>query len=342
MTAELERFKRLIAKAATGAPLAYAEAEEAFSLMMAGDATPSQMAGLLMAMRVRGETVDEIAAGAASLRARMRRIEAPDDAIDIVGTGGDGAGTHNISTACAIVAAGCGLHVAKHGNRGLSSRSGTADALKALGVDLECPFDRIERAIEEAGIGFMMAPRHHGAMRHVAGPRVELGTRTIFNLLGPLANPAGVKRQLTGVFARDWVVPLAEALGRLGSERAWVVHGADGLDEVSLTGPTFVAEWRRGEVRTFEVTPEDAGLERCAPNDLKGGDPETNAAAIRALLGGERGPLRDVVLLGTAAAIIVAGRVDDLRSGVAVAAEAIDNGRARAALERLVRITGGA
>ena len=339
MTAELQRFKGLIAKAATGTPLAYADAEAAFDIMMAGDATPAQMAGLLMALRVRGETVDEIQAGASAMRARMARIEAPLDAMDIVGTGGDGAGTYNISTASALVAAGAGQTVAKHGNRNLSSRSGTADALIALGVNIEAPFPVIERSIREAAIGFMMAPRHHGAMRHVAGPRVELGTRTIFNLLGPLSNPAGVKRQLTGVFAPEWVAPLAEVLGRLGSERAWVVHGAGGLDEVSLIGPTEVAEWHNGELRRFSIDPGDIGLKPCAAGALKGGDPAHNARAIRNLLDGGRGPFRDCVVLGTAAALVVGGKASDLNRGAALAEESIQGGRAKRALEALVRIT---
>lgn len=340
MTAELQRFRGLIAKAATGRPLAFDEAHEAFGLMMTGNATPAQVAGLLMALRVRGETVEEITAGATALRERMTRIEAPPGAIDTCGTGGDAAGTHNISTAAAIVVAGCGVPVAKHGNRGLSSRSGSSDVLTALGVDIEADFALVERAIREARIGFMMAPRHHGAMRHVAGPRVELGTRTVFNLLGPLANPAGVRRQVVGVFAAEWVRPLAEVLGRLGTEFAWVVHGRDdGLDELTTTGPTLVAEWDGGGVRTFEVTPEDAGLSRSTLDDLKGGDPAHNAEAIRAVLAGERGPLRDAVVLGAAGALVVAGRVRTLREGAAMAAEAVDRGAAGRALERLVAIT---
>jgi anthranilate phosphoribosyltransferase len=341
MTADLQRFKQLIGHAATGRPLALEEAREAFDIMMAGDATPAQMAGFLMALRVRGETVDEITAGALVLRERMTRIAAPADAIDTCGTGGDGGGTHNISTAAALVVAGAGVPVAKHGNRGLSSRSGSSDVLQALGVDIDAEMTLIERAIEEAGIGFMMAPRHHGAMRHVAGPRVELGTRTIFNLLGPLANPAGVRRQLMGVFAREWVEPLARVLGRLGAERAWVVHGLDGLDELTTTGPSLVAEWDGETVRTFEVTPEDAGLPRARPEDLRGGDAAHNAAAIRAVLSGVRGPLRDATLMTAGGALVVAGRAGNLKEGVALAARAIDSDAAAAALERLVRITHG-
>ncbi|HEX6016410.1 MAG TPA: anthranilate phosphoribosyltransferase [Geminicoccaceae bacterium] len=341
MTAELQRFKQLIAKAATGARLEQEEAREAFGLMMTGNATPAQMAGLLMALRVRGETVEEIAAGAQSLRERMARIEAPEGAIDTCGTGGDSIGTYNISTAAAIVVAGAGVPVAKHGNRGLSSKSGSAEVLAQLGVNIDADFALVEESIRSAGIGFMMAPRHHGAMRHVAGPRVELGTRTIFNLLGPLANPAGVKRQIVGVFATEWVEPLAQVLGRLGSRFAWVVHGSDGLDELTTTGPTLVAEWDGGRVRTFEVTPEDAGLPRGRLEDLKGDDPAHNAEAIRAVLAGVKGPFRDAVVLGAAGALVVAGRAEGLREGARLAAEAIDGGAALAALDRLVRITNG-
>lgn len=339
MTAELQRCKQLIARAATGAPLALAEAREAFDLMMTGNATPAQMAGLLMAMRVRGETVEEITAGALALRERMTRIESPEGAIDTCGTGGDASGSYNISTAAALIVAGAGVPVAKHGNRSLSSRSGSADVLTALGVNVDADFPLIERAIREVGIGFMMAPRHHGAMRHVAGPRVELGTRTIFNLLGPLANPAGVRRQLVGVFAPQWVEPIAEVLGRLGGRFAWVVHGDDGLDELTTTGPSRVAEWDGDRVRCFEVTPEDAGLPRARPDDLRGGEPEENAAALRAVLAGVTGPFRDAAVMSAAGALLVAGRAESLREGARLAAAAIDGGAAQAALDGLVRVT---
>jgi anthranilate phosphoribosyltransferase len=338
MTAELPRFRQLIARAATGAALTSEEARDAFDLMMTGNATPAQVAGLLMALRVRGETVEEIAAGAAVMRERMTRIEAPEGAIDTCGTGGDASGSHNISTAAALVVAACGVPVAKHGNRSLSSRSGSSDVLTALGVNIDCDMPLIERAIREAGVGFMMAPRHHGAMRHVAGPRVELGTRTIFNLLGPLANPAGVKRQVVGVFAPQWIEPLAAVLGRLGAERAWVVHG-DGLDELTTTGASQVAEWDGSAVRTFEITPEQAGLPRATLDDLKGGDAQYNAEAIRAVLYGQRLPLRDAALLGAAAALVVADRAGSLRQAAQLAADAVDSGAARGVLERLVRIT---
>ncbi len=333
-------IKPLIAKAATGAALSPEEAENAFDLMMEGEATPSQIAGLLMAMRVRGETIDEVSAGARALRKRMHVVAAPEGSVDTCGTGGDAKGTHNISTAVALVVAGCGVPVAKHGNRGLSSRSGAADVLGALGVNIDTPLERLPDALDEAGICFMMAPRHHGAMRHVGPTRIELGTRTIFNLLGPLANPAGVKRQVMGVFAAEWVEPLAEVLGRLGAERAWVVHGHDGLDELSTTGPTTVSEWTGEEVRSFEVTPEDAGLPRSQLKDLLGGEPEDNAAAIRAVLDGEHGALRDIVLFGSAAVLVVADRARSLREGVELAASHLDAGHAKGALERLVAVTG--
>lgn len=341
MSDQQTQLKSLLAKVATGASLSVDEAEQAFSVLMAGDATPAQIGGLLMALRVRGETVDEITGAVRVMRARALKVSAPADAIDIVGTGGDGAGTFNISTGAALVVAGCGVPVAKHGNRALSSKCGAADVLAALGVDLDAELPLVERAIAEAGIGFLMAPRHHSAMRHVAGPRVELGLRTIFNLLGPLSNPAGVVRQFTGAFSRDWIEPMARALGNLGSERAWVVHGCDGLDELTTTGPSFVAEWHEGGMRRFEVTPADAGLPTASPADLKGGDAATNAAAMQAMLGGEHGPFRDAVVYNAAAALIVAGRAGDLREGAAMAAAAIDGGRARAALRRLIEITTG-
>jgi len=332
-------IKAMISAAATGRALSLEEAKTAFDIMMSGDATPSQMGGLLMALRVRGETVDEITGGAMAMRSKMTRIKAPDHAIDTCGTGGDASGTYNVSTAAGIVVAACGVTVAKHGNRALSSKSGSADVLTALGVDIETAPEIVERAIEEVGIGFMMAPRHHGAMRHVGGTRVELGTRTIFNLLGPLSNPAGTKRQLIGVFAREWIQPMAEVLGRLGSTRAWVVHGADGLDEVTTTATTHVAELKDGKVETFEISPEVAGLPFAKAEDLKGGDADHNAAAMSAVLDGKPSAFRDIVLLNTAAALVVAERADDLRTGVTMAAEAIDSGAAKATLDRLVAVT---
>jgi len=339
MRGDMTDLKALIAKVATGASLSEAEAETAFDIIMSGNATPAQMGAFLMALRVRGETVEEITGAARILRARAIRIAAPEDVVDTCGTGGDALGTYNISTAVAFVLAGCGVPVAKHGNRAISSKSGAADVLAALGVNLDADFELVRRALREARIAFLMAPRHHTAMRNVGPTRVELGTRTIFNLMGPLANPALARRQLLGVFSRDWVEPLAHVLARLGSEAAWVVHGSDGLDEITTTGPSRVAELRDGRVRTFEVTPEDAGLPRATLDDLRGGDAEANAAALRAVLAGADGPYHDIVLLNAAAALIVAGRVTELRQGVERAARSIANGAALAALDRLVAIT---
>nr|WP_256476290.1 anthranilate phosphoribosyltransferase [Siccirubricoccus soli] len=327
-------MKPVLARLAAGERLAESEAEAAFGTIMAGEATPAQIAGLLMAMRVRGETVAELTGAVRAMRARMTAIEAPPGAIDIVGTGGDGSGSLNISTAASLVVAGCGVPVAKHGNRALSSRSGAADALAALGINLDVPLERLEEVLAKAGMAFLMAPRHHASMRHAAGPRVELGTRTIFNLLGPLANPARVKRQLTGAFSPAWLRPMAETLGRLGTERAWVVHG-QGLDEIALCGETQVAALEGGTIREFTVAPEDAGLERAPPEAIRGGEPAENAAALLALLEGAPGPYRDIVLLNAAAALIVAGRAESLRAGAALAARAIDSGAASAVLGRL-------
>lgn len=337
----MEGFKRILARVAAGEQLDVETACAAFDTMMSGNATPAQMGGFLMALRVRGETVDEITGGAMTMRARALHVEAPPGAIDTCGTGGDASGTWNISTGASFVVAACGVPVAKHGNRALSSKSGAADVLAALGVDIECDLALVRKALHEVGIGFLMAPRHHGAMRQVGPTRVELGTRTIFNLLGPLSNPAGAKRQLLGVFARQWLEPMAQTLAKLGSERVWVVHGSDGLDEITTTGPTHVAELNGGKVTTFEVTPEDAGLPRASAAALKGGDAATNALAIDAMLDGRHGAYRDIVLMNAAAALIVAGRAGNLKEGVAQGAEAIDSGRARKVLERLVTVTGG-
>ncbi len=328
-------LKPILARLAAAERLAETESEEAFGIIMEGEATPAQIAGLLMAMRVRGETVPEMTGAVRAMRARMVAIEAPGDAIDIVGTGGDAAGTLNISTAAAIVVAGCGVPVAKHGNRALSSKSGAADAISALGISLDMPIERLPAVLEEAGMVFLMAPRHHASMRHAAGPRVELGTRTIFNLLGPLANPARVKRQMTGVFAAEWLRPMAETLARLGTERAWLVHG-QGLDELTLAGESQVVSLETdGSLREFTLVPEDAGLPRAPAEALKGGDAAQNAAALEALLKGTPGPYRDVVLLNAAASLIVAGRTDTLREGAALAARAIDEGTAHGVLTRL-------
>ena len=331
-------LKPYLAAIAAGRPLTESEAEQAFSIIMSGTASEAQIGALLMGLRVRGETVDEIAGAARVMRANAHTIDAPEGAIDTCGTGGDESGTLNISTAAAIVTAACGVPVAKHGNRALSSQSGSADVLAALGVDLDADTSLVERSLWDNNIAFLMAPRHHTAMRHVMTARRDLGTRTIFNLLGPLSNPAGTKRQLVGVFAKMWIRPLAEVLARLGADAAWVVHGSDGLDEVTVTGPTFVAELKGGAIRTFEVTPEDADLPRAKIEDLKGGDAIANARALRAMLHGQPGPYRDVVLLNAAAALIVAGTVDDLRQGVARAAVAIDSGAALATLDRLVSV----
>jgi len=331
-------FKAHIAKVAAGKALDFEEAREAFDIVMSGEATPSQIGGFLMALRVRGETVEEISGAVATMRAKMLPVHAPADAVDIVGTGGDSSGSYNVSTAAAFIVAGAGVPVAKHGNRALSSRSGAADALAALGVNIEIGPDRIAQCIGEAGVGFMFAPAHHSAMRHVGPTRVELGTRTIFNLLGPLSNPAGVKRQLVGVFAPEWVEPLAHVLKGLGAEAVWVVHGS-GLDELTTTGITKVAALVDGEIETFDVTPEEAGLPRAKPADLVGGDAAHNAAALRALLDGAHGAYRDIAALNAAAALIVAGRARTLRDGVTLATKSIDEGHARQALERLVAVS---
>ncbi len=332
-------LKSPIAKLAVREHLSADEAQAAFNVIMSGDATPAQIGGFLMALRVNGENVDEITGAARAMRAKMTMVAAPTNAMDVVGTGGDGTGTYNISTGAAIVVAGAGVPVAKHGNRALSSKSGAADALQALGLNNEADFALIERAIAEANIGFLMAPRHHSAMRHVAGARVELATRTIFNLLGPISNPAGVARQLTGVFDRQWVRPLAETLSNLGSEAAWVMHGADGSDELTTTGVSYVAALKDGAITEFEIEPEEAGLPRAAPEDLKGGEASKNAAAITQLLAGEPGPYRDIVLYNAGAALLVAGVAGDIEDGVAVAAQSIDSGKAKQALEKMLAIT---
>ncbi|KAF0111753.1 MAG: anthranilate phosphoribosyltransferase [Rhodospirillaceae bacterium] len=332
-------MKELLHRIANGMALSESEAEAAFEVIMSGEATPAQIGALLMGLRVRGETVAEITGAARILRAKALTLEAPAEAIDTCGTGGDAAGTYNISTAAAFIIAGCGVPVAKHGNRALSSRSGSADVLKALGVNIDADFTALREALAEAKICFMMAPRHHSAMRYVMPVRAELGTRTLFNLLGPLSNPAGTRRQVVGVFSADWVQPLAEVLGRLGAERAWVVHGHDGLDEITTTGPTDVAEYRDGAVNAFTVTPEAAGLPLSAPEDLKGGDAAHNAAAMRAVFDGAPGPLRDIALFNAAAGLMVADRVASLKEGVAQAAAAVDEGRAKAALDALIAIT---
>lgn len=335
----MEHFRPLLNKVALGECLTRDEAAYVFDRMMSGEATPSQMGALLMGLRVRGETVDEISGAVSVMRAKMLPVEAPDEAVDIVGTGGDSSGSYNISTCASFITAGAGVPVAKHGNRALSSKSGAADVLMALGVRIDLPPEGISRCIAEAGIGFMFAPAHHPAMKHVGPTRVEMGTRTIFNLLGPLSNPAGVRRQMVGVFNKAWLTPLAEVLKVLGSERAFVVHGSDGLDEITLTGTTDVAALEDGHIRTFEISPELVGLPRATPEELKGGDGAHNAAALRAVLEGEKSAYRDVSIFNAAAALLVAGRAADLTEGVAMATTSIDSGSARARLETLVHVS---
>ena len=334
-------FKDFIAKVADGTALSALEARSAFEIILSGEATPSQLGGFLMALRVRGETVGEVTGAVETMRSKMLPVNAPANAIDIVGTGGDNTGSYNISTCTALVVAGCGIPVAKHGNRSLSSKSGAAEALAELGVNIDIDPDKISECIEAAGIGFMFAPLHHAAMKHVGPTRVELATRTIFNLLGPLSNPAGVKRQLVGVFARQWIEPIAEVLKNLKSERVWVVHGSDGMDEITTTGPTFVTELDGGKLRSFEITPEDVGLAVADPADLKGGTPAENAHALREVLSGAKSGYRDVVLFNAAASLVVAGHCDTLKDGVDAAADSIDSGSAADRLERLVATSNG-
>ena len=331
-------MRSLIGQAATG-PLTRAEAEQAFDLIMAGEATPVQIAGFLMVLRGRGEAVDEYAAAASVMRARCVKVSAPEGAMDIVGTGGDGKGTLNISTGAAFVVAGAGVTVAKHGNRALSSKAGAADALGALGIEVMAGKDVVERAIAEAGIGFMMAPMHHPAMRFVQPVRAELGARTIFNILGPLTNPAGVTRQLTGAFALSLLRPMAETLRTLGSTRAWLVHGADGTDEISIAGPTTVVQLADGAISEFEVSPEVAGLPVHPFEAVLGGTPAENGKALRAMLEGAPGAYRDAVLLNAAAALVIAERAGSLEDGVELAADSIDSGGARQAAARLAAIS---
>jgi len=334
-----DELKPLIGKVATGATLTRDEAARAFDFMMSGAATPSQMGALLMALRVRGETIDEITGAVSTMRAKMLRVDAPPNAVDVVGTGGDASGTYNISTLASLIVAGAGVPVAKHGNRALSSKSGAADVLMALGVKIDLTPEQVSRCIKDAGIGFMFAPAHHPAMKNVGATRVELGTRTIFNLLGPLSNPAGVKRQMVGVFSKQWLEPLAETLKNLGSEAAWIVHGSDGLDEITMCGRTSVAALENGKVRTFDIAPEDVGLSPCKPDQLRGGDATANAAALLHVLDGEKGPHRDVAVMNAGAALVVAGKAKDLKQGVAVAQQSLDSGEAGKRLERLVAVS---
>lgn len=337
-----DALKGLIGKAATGATLTREEAANAFETMMAGEATPSQMGALLMALRVRGETVDEITGAVSAMRAKMLRVIAPPDAIDVVGTGGDASGSFNISTCAALIVAGAGVPVAKHGNRALSSRSGAADVLTALGVNINLTPEQIARCIAEAGIGFMFAPAHHPAMKNVNPTRVELGTRTIFNLLGPLSNPAGVKRQMVGVFSKQWTQPLAQVLKNLGAEQAWVVHGSDGLDEITTSGPTSVAALENGHIKAFEISPEELGLHRVKPEALRGGDAAENATAVQHVLEGKPSAFREVALLNAAAALVVAGKAKNLNDGLHAAAHSVDSGEAEGRLDRLIAVSNNA
>ena len=331
-------FKELIGIVAAGNALSRQQAEQAFDIMMSGDATPSQIGGFLMALRVRGETIDEITGAVATMRAKMLRVDAPDDAVDMVGTGGTQTGTYSISTCSAIVMAGAGAKVAKHGNRALSSKTGTADTLETLGVNLATGAEGTAECIKQAGVGFMFAPAHHSAMRFVGPSRVELGTRTVFNILGPLSNPAGVKRQVTGAFAPALLEPMANVLKNLGSEHVWMVHG-DGMDELTVTGTSTVFELKDGNISSFEIEPEDAGIGRHKIEAIKGGDAAHNAAALKSVLEGEVNAYRDMVLLNAGAGLLVAGMVNDLKSGAEMAAESIDSGAATKALNRLVAVS---
>jgi anthranilate phosphoribosyltransferase len=342
--ADPQALKPYISRALDSA-LPQAEAEEAFDVIMSGKATPAQIGGFLMILRLRGESIEEITGAASIMRAKSKKVVAPAGAIDIVGTGGDGKGTLNISTTASIVTASLGVPVAKHGNRAQSSKSGAADTLALLGVDINAPVEVIERCLREAGMGYMNAPNHHAAMRHVMPARVELGVRTIFNILGPLTNPAGVKRQLTGVFTPHLTRPMAETLRALGSEAAWLVHGMDGTDEISIAGPTYVAELKDGRVTQFTIKPADAGLPEHPFGQILGGSPEENTAKVRALLSGDKSAaitaFRDAVLINTAAALMVAGRTSGLTEGVALAAAALDDGRAARTLDALVKVSRG-
>ena len=339
MSGDIADFRGLLAKVGNGERLTLDEAERAFGIMTAGDATPAQMGAFLMGLKVRGETAEELAGGARVLRAKVQAVKAPPGAIDIVGTGGDHHGTYNVSSCSAFVVAGAGVPVAKHGNRAFTSRSGSADVLAALGIGLELPIETLEKALREANVCFLMAPRHHGAMRNVAGPRVELApSRTIFNLLGPMSNPALVKRQLVGVFDRRWVRPVAEALGQVGLERALVVNGQDGMDELTTTTKSWASLLDGGKVTDLEIAPEDIGLKRATIADLKGGDAAHNAEAIKAVLRGEKNAFRDIVVLNSAAALWVSGNARDLQEGAALAIDSIDSGKAARALATLQRI----
>jgi anthranilate phosphoribosyltransferase len=333
----MDSFKPYLAKVATGASLTREEARAAFDDLLSGEVTPAQGGAFLMALRVRGEALDEIIGAVSAMRGRMTQVNAPANAVDIVGTGGDHSGSYNISTLASIIVAGCGVPVAKHGNRAASSRSGAADVLTALGVKIGLDPAGLERCLREAGLCFMFAQTHHASMRHVAPVRVELGTRTLFNLLGPLANPAGVTKQLLGVFSEVWLEPLVKVLRELGAERIWAVNGSDGLDEITTTGPTHVVALENGTMRRFTITPEEVGIAIAKPEDLKGGDPAHNAAELRAVLDGAKSAYRDVAVLNAAASLVVAGEASDIADGIARASQAIENRSAKGALERLIK-----
>ena len=334
-----EALKPFLDFIADGNSLSVNQAETAFDIIMSGNASEAQIGAFLMALRVRGETVDEITGAVRIMRAKALSVKAPQHAIDLVGTGGDGSGTYNISTAAAIVVSSCGVTVAKHGNRALSSKSGAADVLSALGVNIDAEIPLVERSISEVGIGFLMAPRHHSAMKYVGPSRVQMGIRTIFNILGPLSNPANVSRQFTGVFSLAWVKPMAEVLKNLNCNSAWIVHGSDGLDELTTTGTSNVAQLKNNKITTFDVSPKDAGLKIADPQDLKGGDAITNAKALKAVLAGKVGPYRDIVIYNAAGCLIVSGKADDLKSGARIAAASIDDGKAMETLDNWIAIT---
>jgi len=329
-----DEFGAILKRIAAGERLDAAQSASAFGAMMSGGVSEMRMAAFLTALAVRGPSVAEIAGAARAMRAAMTKVEAPGNAIDVCGTGGDGAGTLNVSTATAFVVAACGVAVAKHGNRAMSSRTGAADVLEALGVPINLNAEAARKSLMNPGFAFLFAPSYHPAMKNVAPVRRDLGFRTVFNLLGPICNPAGVRRQLIGIFAREWLEPVAHVLAELGTEKAWIVHGADGLDELSTTGPTRVAILEDGRVTMRDIVPEDAGIERTSLAALKGGTAEDNAHAIRDLFSGAKGAFRSIVLLNAAAALIAAGQATNLKDGVAQAAEAIDKGRAAAALEQ--------
>ena len=333
----MDHFKPIIAKVATGSPLNRSEAEHAFGVMLSGESTLAQTGAFLMALRVRGETVDEITGAATAMRQRMLKVTAPQDAIDIVGTGGDNSGSLNISTLASLITAACGVPVAKHGNRAASSKSGSADVLTALGVTVGLDVKGLERCLAKANVCFMFAPSHHASMRHVGPVRIELGTRTIFNLLGPLSNPAGVKKQVVGVFSQSWVEPIAQVLKSLGSQSVWVVHGSDGLDEITNTGPTHVTALENGAIKSFTVSPADFGLKTGTADAIKGNDAAYNAAALRDVVEGKRNAYRDIAVMNAAAGLIVAHKTQSLKEAAQIAEAAIDDGRVRQVLESLIK-----